>query len=265
MTVHVYLSIRSERTRWLERSIASAIHPIRTDEEARRVPSGAVWLCAVEDQDRLRGLRGAADTIVSLRPETHPWHALAHDLRGPLMVIEGAMQLQQGRLQDLALRGIHQLCHTAECWDALALPCAPASVRLADVVRQACRMFVGLEPRAEAPSVDVGEIELVTDAKRLTLGLVRLVSHLTRLSPGGIRLCTDAAGTLELRAGGPIGDHVSWDARCAPELWRRSSRLALAVLLLDPLTERWEIEGDVARWYPVAREARETPERSALG
>lgn len=184
-----------------------------------------------------------------------PWAELAHELRGPIGVVQGALEEADGDDPMLALarRGARQLELLAQAWGRLGSGVAqPVRCGLSEVVDAAQRTFAELEPRrASRLSVARAEAVLVTDRERLELGLVRLFAHLTRGAAASIHVEIGPSACLGFRGDGDLGVPADLGAVDIRDLWARSARLATAVLLLEPLTERWEQDQERLLWCPT--------------
>lgn len=240
----VYAVGRITMREWGAQSLGEGAAVVVDDAAVDAQPAGITWLCVREDLDALRQRRPDDACVVVSPKAPAPWRQLSHDVRGPVGVIGGALaELKtDDPLIELAQRATRRLVHMAECWDALAAPIDAAERDAAALLSDVVEDFSSLEPR-RAENVRVGEaaVPLRTDTKRLGLGLARLLAHLTRVSREPIELRAPRPDVIELA--GVVPPDLSPDV--ADE---RSSRLALAIALLAPITEGWEVEGDVLRW-----------------
>lgn len=176
-----------------------------------------------------------------------PFGELAHELRGSLGVIRGAVEELEGdaMMKQLALRGTHQLEHLAEAWRLIGDPepqLVDASLR--EAVEAAAEHFAALEPRrAKQVELALGDDARVgaIDRERVRVGFARLFSHAVRASRETVRveLLEDGVALHGAIDADPIDD---------PALWQRSSRLAAAVGVLAPITARWDTSSDALVW-----------------
>lgn len=255
----VYAVGRDPMTDWAERTLRTDAVVVRERASVDEQPPGTLWFCAPADAPALRGLR-PHDVLVEVRPgPSIPWAQLAHDLRGPTGVVHGALEELGGEdpMIALALRGTRQLVHLAECWEVLGSDeLRLSTIHLGRALQRARATLSSIEPRrAQRVEFDACEEELVTDERRFHLGLVRLFSYALRATRGRIRVSCPDPQTLRLSS----PEELEWgatleSAALEPDaLFERSSRLATALALLAPITERWEASAHEILWVVQAR------------
>lgn len=255
--------------RWVRDAVAADVATARDATDLERAPAGATWFCAPDAEPRLRaelealGRAPASVIPVQSAHERLPWGQVAHEIRGPIGVVSGAIEelVDSEPLLRLAQRGVRQLTHLAACFDTMA-DTQPSSTQVSSLgaqLERARERFAELEPRRGGQvSVESGDVSYPIDAERFVLAVVRLLAHAVRATSESIRVSVAKAnGGAELRLESTGTLDVPEGALVPNELWASSSRLAVAVALLEPHTNEWRVEqaGRVVRWLAVPASA----------
>jgi len=244
VSLAVYAIGRAAMHEWAASALGAC--PVVVDDPGLEAqPAGTHWLCVADDLETLRARRPDDDyTVVEPTPAV-AWSSLAHDVRGPIGVVRGALAelASEDPMIPLAQRAVGRLVHLTECWDALEAAPERSEVDVAELLAEAHEELASLEPRRATKVVlEPSSTTLVADPTRLRLGLVRLLAHVTRVSRETITLSVDTDGAIVVA--GAVGEDLSPEAAGG-----RSSRLSLAIALLAPITERWVSEEGALRWY----------------
>lgn len=263
MTVWVFGEGSEGLERWVRDAVATDVAAARDLTDLERAPAGATWFCAPDAEPRLRaelealGRAPASVIPVQSAHERLPWGQVAHEIRGPIGVVSGAIEeLVEGEpLLRLAQRGVRQLTHLAACFDTMAdtQPSATQVSSLGAQLERARERFAELEPRRGGQvSVSAGDVSYAIDAERFVLAVVRLLAHAVRATSETIRVSVEkgSGGAAEIRLESVGTLDVPEGPLVPNELWASSSRLAVAVALLAPHTNEWRVEqgGRIVRW-----------------
>jgi len=241
----VYAIGRELMAEWAARTLSGGVAVVTDPDDVDAQPPGTTWLCEESDVEALRERRPDDPRVTVAPAPPAPWRQLAHDVRGPIGVISGALAelSSDDPIIPLAKRSTERLVHVTECWDAIDAAVDVSERPATELLEGAVADFARLEPRrGEKVRVEPTDVVLRTDPKRLRLGLVRLLAHLTRVGREPLTVCATGPDVIELRGAA----ETDFSPEGADD---RSSRLTLAVALLGPITARWETDGDVLRWH----------------
>ncbi len=238
---------------WARRHLAPAPSVVTEEGGAETVPPGAVWLCPPGAREQLASLRPQDPVVVIQPPVGAPWGAIAHEVRGPVGVVSGALDELEvdDPMLPLARRGVAQLKHLGDCWSSMAetgLEVRQAS--LPEICARARDAFGELEPRrARRVTVEGDAAAIRTDPSRVERALVRALGYATRAARGPVTLSVTGPRTIELR-----GVSEPLDPGAA-DLFDTSPRLATAVAVGRAVSAGWaRIDGGL-RWELAAIDA----------
>jgi len=140
VSLAVYAIGRAAMHEWAASALGAC--PVVVDDPGLEAqPAGTHWLCVADDLETLRARRPDDDyTVVEPTPAV-AWSSLAHDVRGPIGVVRGALAelASEDPMIPLAQRAVGRLVHLTECWDALEAAPERSEVDVAELLAEATR------------------------------------------------------------------------------------------------------------------------------